>query len=142
MPRWKRWLVITFVALSAYYSFLPGVFNDNSWFTLFGSLLFAGIIFSLLATQLYRYVRASTPLQRQQTKVGRLRSPCQLERSMVSDRDASKNYDTPMIACTRQDEPQLLLINRVHTEYLSSRKNRHRCPSPRVAINHIRPRHG
>lgn len=68
VPRWTRWLVITFLALSVWYTFFPGVFNDNSWFNLFNTLLFVGLLSSLPAIQIYRYWCVSTPLQRQQTK--------------------------------------------------------------------------
>jgi hypothetical protein len=68
VPGWTRWLVISFVAESMWYNFFPDAFNDKSWFTLFTTLLFIGLALSLPATQLYRYRRVSTPLQRQQTK--------------------------------------------------------------------------
>ncbi len=67
-PRWTRWLVITFLALSFCYSFYSGTFNGFSWFNLFGGLLFVGLIISLPATQIYRYRYVSTSMQRQQAK--------------------------------------------------------------------------
>ncbi|TMB80879.1 MAG: hypothetical protein E6J48_09800 [Chloroflexi bacterium] len=68
VPRWTRWLFITYLGVSVVYIFSPGIFNGNFWFNLSGALLFAGLISSLLAIQFYRYWRVSTPVQRQQTK--------------------------------------------------------------------------
>jgi hypothetical protein len=66
VPRWMRWLVVFTIVVSAYFSiFQPSpssVFETLSgalWFSLLGSVAFA---------QLYRYLRVSTPVERQQTK--------------------------------------------------------------------------
>ena len=68
VPRWTRWVVITFLAMSVWYNFFPETFNGNAWFNLFDGLLFFGLIISLPATQIYRYRYVSTSIQRQQTK--------------------------------------------------------------------------
>ena len=68
VPHWSRWLVITFLALSVWYDFSPDTFNGNVWLSLFGTLLFVGLIISLPATQIYRYRYVSTSIQLQQTK--------------------------------------------------------------------------
>ena len=68
VPRWTRWLVIAFLALSVWYNFSPYSFNGNFWFNLFDGFLFVGLISSLPATQIYRYRYVSTSIQRQQTK--------------------------------------------------------------------------
>lgn len=68
IPRWTRWLVIAFLALSIWYSFFPTVFTTNSWLNVCGAFLFVGLIISLPLTQIYRYRYVSTSLQRQQTK--------------------------------------------------------------------------
>src|SRR6266487_501680 len=68
VPRWTRWLVISFVALSGWYTFFPDSLNGNFWLSLFGTLLFVGFASSLPAIQIYRYWRVSTLLERQQTK--------------------------------------------------------------------------
>jgi hypothetical protein len=68
VPRWTRWLVITFLALSVWYTFFPDTYNGNFWLSLFGTLLFVGLIISLPATQIYRYRYVSTSMQLQQTK--------------------------------------------------------------------------
>jgi hypothetical protein len=69
VPRWIRWLVIPFIALGVGYSFFPAVkFNSNFWLNLFGTLLWVGLVISLVAAQIYRYWQVSTPIQRQQTK--------------------------------------------------------------------------
>lgn len=67
-PRWIRWLLILGVALSVSYTFFPTSLNSNFWLSLFGELLFVGLVSSLPAAQIYRYWRVSTPLERQQTK--------------------------------------------------------------------------
>ena len=62
-PRWTRWLAVAAALFFVPYTFLP----YSSLGPLFDALFFAFII-SLVAAQVYRYQRVSTPEQRQQTK--------------------------------------------------------------------------
>ena len=65
VPRWTRWLMIAWVAFWANSSFFPNSLLNNS---LLSTIPFVGLIFSLIAVQIYCYRRVSTPVQRQQTK--------------------------------------------------------------------------
>ena len=68
-PRWMRWVVIVFVVLLFLGIFFPGspldVGNSLPWFP---SIAFPAMFASMLAAQVYRYRRVSTPVERQQTK--------------------------------------------------------------------------
>lgn len=69
VPRWTRWIVIGFAVL-----FIPGAFfpntllNVSNWPTLLFLPLPLLIFGSLIYTQIYRYRRVSTSVERQQTK--------------------------------------------------------------------------
>jgi len=63
VPHWTRWLAAVAALLWATTIFFPGSVLD-----LFGGPLFIVFIGSLLFAQVYRYRRASSPAQRQQTK--------------------------------------------------------------------------
>ncbi len=65
VPRWTRWLWLGVIVLWAVYSFFPSLpFNSSIFFT----VLLLGFLGSALVAQIYRYRRASSPVQRQQTK--------------------------------------------------------------------------
>jgi hypothetical protein len=64
VPRWTRWLAVASALL-----FVPDVFfPDSSLVAVTDPLFFYVFIGSLMFVQVYRYVRVSTPVQRQQTK--------------------------------------------------------------------------
>jgi hypothetical protein len=63
VPRWTRWLAAVWAVL-----WVPSVFFPRSPLDLLGGPLFFGFIGSLVLAQVYRYVRVSAPVHRQQTK--------------------------------------------------------------------------
>ena len=65
-PRWTRWFLVVWIAYWGYTNLLSGSILTGSG--LIDSLLFFGFLVSVVAIQVYRYRRVSTPLQRQQTK--------------------------------------------------------------------------
>jgi len=65
-PRWTRWLLVVWIAYGGYMIFLSGSIQTGSG--LIDSVGFFGLLVSIVALQVYRYRRVSTPLQRQQTK--------------------------------------------------------------------------
>jgi hypothetical protein len=69
VPRWTRWLAILWAARETFHYFFPASpFNPNNWPTLLDSAVFTGFVGSGVLAQLYRYVRVSGPVERQQTK--------------------------------------------------------------------------
>lgn len=65
VPRWIRWIAVAMIAYWAADIFLPpALFSDS----LLSFVLFLGFGASQVAVQLYRYRRASTLLERQQSK--------------------------------------------------------------------------
>src|SRR5713101_5386380 len=65
-PRWTRWLLVVWIAYWGYTNFLLGSILTGSG--LIDSVVFFGLLVSVVALQVFRYRRVSTPLQRQQTK--------------------------------------------------------------------------
>ena len=63
VPRWTRWLAVAVALL-----FVPDVFFPGSSLTDLIDPFFYFYIGSLLFAQIYRYLRVSTPAQRQQTR--------------------------------------------------------------------------
>jgi hypothetical protein len=63
VPRWTRWLALVWAVL-----WVPDVFFPHSPLDLLGGPLFFGFIGSLVLAQVYRYLRVSAPVHRQQTK--------------------------------------------------------------------------
>lgn len=63
VPRWTRWLATAYLVFAIPYVFFPEALPE----TVMGMLFFA-FIGSLVVAQTYRYRRASTPVERQQTK--------------------------------------------------------------------------
>ena len=61
-PRWMRWVVLLFSVIELF----GNIFASGSSFL--GNMLFFIFALSIMAGQVYRYVRVSTPLERQQTK--------------------------------------------------------------------------
>jgi hypothetical protein len=63
VPRWTRWLAIAVALLFVPYIFFPA---EEIWPIV--RLPFLGFLISLVAAQVYRYRRVSSPAERQQTK--------------------------------------------------------------------------
>ena len=69
VPRWTRWIVVTSTLLYISSSFFPNsLLSPSNWPGLLFPLIPLAIFGSLITTQVYRYRRISTPVQRQQTK--------------------------------------------------------------------------
>ena len=69
VPRWIRWpalLVVLFIGGSTFFPNSP--FKVATWPTLWETVLTLAFLGTLLFAQVYRYLRVSTPVQRQQTK--------------------------------------------------------------------------
>lgn len=65
-PPWTRWLLVVWIAYWAFNNLLQASILTNPGFISF--LTFLGLLVSVVAIQVYRYRRVSTPFQRQQTK--------------------------------------------------------------------------
>ncbi|HEX6482474.1 MAG TPA: hypothetical protein VF043_26830 [Ktedonobacteraceae bacterium] len=65
VPRWAVWLAIAGV-LDAPFNGFNGLLPSINWF--FSGPVFFLLVAVVLGTQMYRYVRVSTPIQRQQAK--------------------------------------------------------------------------
>jgi hypothetical protein len=65
-PRWTRWFLVVWIAYWGYTTLLLGSIVTGSG--LIDSVVFFGFLVSVVAIQVYRYRRVSTPAQRQQTK--------------------------------------------------------------------------
>ena len=66
-PRWTGFLLVVWIAYWGYTNLLLGSI-PNQGSGLIDTLIFLGLLASIVAIQVYRYRRVSTPLQRQQTK--------------------------------------------------------------------------
>jgi hypothetical protein len=64
VPRWTRWLLVGILPLA----FVSAFFPDVVWLSLVRSAALVGFSVCLIVAQMYRYVRVSSPIQRQQTK--------------------------------------------------------------------------
>lgn len=64
VPRWTRWLLLVWIAYWAISNFFPNAPLPN----LFFAFALPSLVIILIALQVYRYRRVSTPLQRQQTR--------------------------------------------------------------------------
>jgi hypothetical protein len=67
VPRWTRWMVIVGLGLSILLLFFPQY--TYAWTQVISGIAFIMLVVSLVIAQVYRYLRVSTQLQRQQTKV-------------------------------------------------------------------------
>src|SRR5215212_286175 len=63
VPRWARWLVLVWAVL-----LVPDAFFPRSPLNLLDGPLFFGLIGMAVLSQVYRYLKVSTPAHRQQTK--------------------------------------------------------------------------
>lgn len=69
VPRWTRWVSFgVIVYWGVYYFFPSSSINHFARFPIVNILTFVGFITTIIVAQVYRYRRASSPLQRQQTK--------------------------------------------------------------------------
>ena len=69
VPRWTRWVAVGSAALFVLGAFFPGtLLNISNWPSLPFLLVPLVVFGSLVYSQLYRYRRVSTPVERQQTK--------------------------------------------------------------------------
>jgi hypothetical protein len=63
VPRWTRWLAIAVALL-----YVPDIFFPGSSLDILVGPVFIGFLISLVVAQVYRYLRVSGPVERQQTK--------------------------------------------------------------------------
>ena len=63
VPHWTRWLAIAVAVL-----YVPDIFFPGSSLDFLGGPGFIGFLISLVVAQVYRYLRVSGPVERQQTK--------------------------------------------------------------------------
>ena len=69
VPRWTRWLALLIVLFAGGSAFFPtSPFNTSNWPGPLGTVAQLVVIVSILFAQVYRYLRVSAPVQRQQTK--------------------------------------------------------------------------
>jgi hypothetical protein len=70
VPRWTRWLLISWVIHELFGDtlFINASFNPFVYFPWIDALLFISLLVSLVVVQVYRYRRVSNMVQRQQTK--------------------------------------------------------------------------
>jgi hypothetical protein len=69
VPRWTRWLALLVVLFAGGGTLFPSSpFNVGTWPGPLGTIVQVVIFGTVLFAQIYRYVRVSTPYQRQQTK--------------------------------------------------------------------------
>jgi hypothetical protein len=70
VPRWTRWLVIVWVWYigSSFVLSEDSLFNPGAWPPVLRLLLAMGLLGTIVLAQVYRYLRVSGPIERQQTK--------------------------------------------------------------------------
>lgn len=70
VPRWGLLPVVIWTVDQASYSFLPGgsLLRPGTWIILIHFILVVGLFGTVLYAQVYRYLRISGPVERQQTK--------------------------------------------------------------------------
>ncbi|HEY6284801.1 MAG TPA: hypothetical protein VIX20_04000 [Ktedonobacteraceae bacterium] len=67
VPRWTRWFIYIVIGIEIVIVIVPRFTAPEPLIDIY-DYLFVSILFSLVIAQVYRYRRASTPTQRQQTK--------------------------------------------------------------------------
>jgi signal transduction histidine kinase len=67
VPHWTRWIAVVGVLLTASFTFFPG-WNARYPYATIVILCLSGLLITCVLAQLYRYVRVSEPVERQQTK--------------------------------------------------------------------------
>jgi len=69
IPRWTRWLIIGWIIYEGAERFFPSSpLSPLARFPLLSNGFFFALLASIVAVQIYRYRRVSTPLERQQTR--------------------------------------------------------------------------
>jgi hypothetical protein len=69
VPRWTRFVLVPTIAYWGFIEFFPlAPFNPFFRFPVLNSVVFLGVVGSMVVVQVYRYRRVSTSVQRQQTK--------------------------------------------------------------------------
>ena len=69
VPRWTRWLLIASIMLAIFITVIvPFIPATPNVFSILSSFFFTISVLSLVAAQIYRYLRVSSPLEQQQTK--------------------------------------------------------------------------
>ncbi len=69
VPRWTRWVALSWIAEQVPHSFFPSApFTGSAAFTVLGIGIWAVALVSVIYSQVYRYRHVSTLTQRQQTK--------------------------------------------------------------------------
>jgi hypothetical protein len=63
VPSWTRWLAVASALL-----WLPTIFSPRSPFALLNGPFIVGLVGATVVAQIYRYLKVSSPVQRQQTK--------------------------------------------------------------------------
>jgi hypothetical protein len=68
VPRWTRWLAVGWLAQRVFNLFTDSLPAPNLWLQLLFAVPFLGFLISFVFAQVYRYRRASGPVERRQTK--------------------------------------------------------------------------
>ncbi len=69
VPRWTWLLMIVIIPEVGFYNFFRNLaLNNDIWFILLLNLIWIGFVISIMVTQIYRYIRVSNLVQRQQSK--------------------------------------------------------------------------
>jgi hypothetical protein len=68
VPRWSRWLMLFLLIADVYFSFLGSPSSAPVAVIFLGGAMWLSYVIGGVVAQVYRYVRVSTALQRQQTK--------------------------------------------------------------------------
>jgi hypothetical protein len=69
VPRWTRWLAVVWIVVQgSSYVFPESAIAPGSWPSLLKELVVAALICTCLFAQVYRYLKVSGPVERQQTK--------------------------------------------------------------------------
>ena len=68
VPRWTRWLAVAFISFNVSRDLFPGFYSGSPALEMVWEWAFVGFLVSLLWSQIYRFLRVSSPAQRQQSK--------------------------------------------------------------------------
>jgi hypothetical protein len=68
VPRWTRWLAVAFISFNVSRDLFPGFYSGSPALEMVWEWAFVGFLVSLLWSQIYRFLRVSSPSQRQQSK--------------------------------------------------------------------------
>jgi hypothetical protein len=68
VPRWTRWLAVAFIVNDVPDVLFPELYSRSPSLETVSYLVFLGIVVSMVWSQIYRFLRVSSPAQRQQSK--------------------------------------------------------------------------